>query len=355
MTRNILLVNGCLLSVVFALAALPMGAGFAADTPATAAPTDWTAPTAEAIDAIVMQWLETSAESPEEASDMQTTVRPVLDRLYGSADRLDVVAECLALTSPQVADLVAQAYQNPIAIQSLDWLDTADIPYWVRNNLHLLVGRCLVQNEYYEQGLAAFEGIATDDVFDPASLLFYRSIAQHQLVQVDEAKTSLSVLLDAEQPLPERFVQVARLMQADIAQVEQDSLDHIARRMSDVERRLSLGEANDRAQEVERGIIESLDKMIDKLEQQQQQQQQQQANSQPSGQPMEDSKPAELKTAGKVDVKDIGDGSGWGDLPPRERERVMQQIGRDFPGHYRDLMEEYLKRLATDERDEEQP
>ena len=40
--------------------------------------------------------------------------------------------------------------------------------------------------------------------------------------------------------------------------------------------------------------------------------------------------------------------SGWGDLPPHEREQALQQIGRDFPAHYRDLIEQYFRELATE-------
>ena len=46
--------------------------------------------------------------------------------------------------------------------------------------------------------------------------------------------------------------------------------------------------------------------------------------------------------------KNIGSGSGWGDLPPKEREEAMQQIGRDFPSHYRDVIEQYFRRLAAE-------
>ena len=47
------------------------------------------------------------------------------------------------------------------------------------------------------------------------------------------------------------------------------------------------------------------------------------------------------KGPGEVTKKNIGSGSGWGDLPPKEREEAMQQIGRDFPAHYRDVIEQY--------------
>ena len=59
-------------------------------------------------------------------------------------------------------------------------------------------------------------------------------------------------------------------------------------------------------------------------------------------------KAAELKGPGEVDPKDIGKRDGWGNLPPKERQEVMQQIGRELPAHFRETIEEYFKRLAQD-------
>lgn len=339
---------GC---VFFASLSMPSRANSDAASPDDSPP--WRAPAAQQVESAILEWLVASSPTDQEAANRQSAARPLLDLLYEDGDRLQIVVESVVIALPKAASVAADDFAS-LDSTSLEWLDSANIPYWIRHNVRLYVGRALVQRQRYDLAIQVLEGIAPTDVFDPASLLFYRSIAEHQLVRIDQAKASLALLLDAEQELPERYNQVARLMRSDIEKVEQDSLDHIARRMSDVERRLSLGEADKQAQEVEYDILASLDKLIDKLEKQKQQQQQQ-AGGAPSGTPMEDSKIAEQKGEGKVEVKQLGDTAGWGDLPPRERERVMQQIGRDFPGHYRDLMEEYVKRLATDEREPSQP
>ena len=44
----------------------------------------------------------------------------------------------------------------------------------------------------------------------------------------------------------------------------------------------------------------------------------------------------------------IGAESGWGDLPEKQRQEVLQQIGREFPAHYRDVIEQYFRRLAAE-------
>jgi len=63
---------------------------------------------------------------------------------------------------------------------------------------------------------------------------------------------------------------------------------------------------------------------------------------------MQDSQRAELKGAGDVDPKNIGKRDGWGNLPPKERQEVLQQIGRELPAHFRETIEEYFKKLAQD-------
>lgn len=68
--------------------------------------------------------------------------------------------------------------------------------------------------------------------------------------------------------------------------------------------------------------------------------------------PAADSRLAQGKGAGEVKSKNIGNHSGWGDLPPKDREEAMQQISKDFPSHYRDVIEQYFRRLATEDEDQ---
>jgi hypothetical protein len=186
----------------------------------------------------------------------------------------------------------------------------------------------------------------------PDALLFYRAVAHHQLVEPDSADASLAQLLEREGDLPARYQKLADLMRQDLAGLQDDSLNHIARRMEDIRRRLALGRSGQRVQGVEDGVIRSLDKLIKQAEDQMQQQQAQSSSApggQPSGSPMEESQPAELKAPGRVDRRDIGRGTDWGNLPDKEREQALQEIGREFPSHYREVIEEYFRRLAAEE------
>ena len=123
-------------------------------------------------------------------------------------------------------------------------------------------------------------------------LLFYQSVVYHKLLERDSGLKTLDQLLQGPESSPRRYRTVAKMMREDLKDLEDDSLDHIARRMDDIRRRLDLGRAGPKVRKVEDGVIESLDKLIKKIEdeQQQQQQQQQAGNKLQSSKPAQDSK-----------------------------------------------------------------
>ena len=100
--------------------------------------------------------------------------------------------------------------------------------------------------------------------------------------------------------------------------------------------------------------------MIEKMEQQQQQQQQQRKQQQQQRQQQQQnqrkdsqqqnasdqSTPGGSSGEGEVDNKDIGDKSGWGNLPPAARQEALQSMTKDLPSHYREVIEAYFKKLS---------
>jgi hypothetical protein len=274
------------------------------------------------------------------------------DKSAGLVDRL---AECLAATNPRVAELVSYcAHLDPQGgLPEFAWLADSATPPLVRNNMRLYLARALVEAGYYDEAISWTDGLEPRDVVAPDVLLFYRAVAHHQLVQPDRADAELAQLVQREDELPLRFQKLAVLMQQDLAGLHDQSLDHIARRMADVRRRLAQGNSGQRVQDVENGVIDSLDKLIKKAEEQLQRQQAQcsSSGSQQSSTPMQDSRLAELKAPGKVQQRDVGHGTGWGNLPDKQREQALQDIGREFPSHYREVVEQYFRRLATEGSD----
>jgi hypothetical protein len=267
---------------------------------------------------------------------------------------LDLVVASFAVVDQRVAQLMeicARPRGAPTLLPDHAWLTDEATWSFQRANLRLYYGRWLAQQNLFEESLEQLEGLRPEEVVDPATLLFYQAVDHHRLLDRVAGLNALARLRDDVADSPARYAALASLMEADLKALEDESLDHIARRMQDVERRLNLGRAGPKTRAVEDGVIESLDKLIEELEKQQQQQQQQQASSGGSSAPQlpaSDSRILGGSGPGETTRRDLGESGGWGSLPPKERRDALQQIGKDFPSHYRDVVEQYFRRLATD-------
>jgi hypothetical protein len=272
-------------------------------------------------------------------------------------DLLDRLAASLAVAEPKAAEIVAAARANSslLLAPKLEGLTDESIPAFVRDNLRLLVGRWLAQHDLVDESLDVLKDVSPESVADPATLLFYQAVGFHRVLKKDECLAAVSKLLEHEADLPRRYATLAHLMEVDIKPLEEDSLDEVARLMDDIRRRLALARAGKVVRDEEDSVIKKLEKMIDDLEKQRQMRQMQRQQAQnrnnsrrPPNSPMQDSQRAELKGPGEVDPKNIGKRDGWGNLPPKDRQEVLQQIGRELPAHFRETIEEYFKRLAED-------
>ena len=272
-------------------------------------------------------------------------------RASDGATLLDRAVETFALVDPRaktLSDACNAVHQGPRP-PGADWLEEATLPKVLRDNLRLYYARWLAQHNLYDEVLTLLDDLQTEDVVDPAGLLFYQMVAYHQVVEPDRSRLVLELLLEQEEHLPRRYLQVAQLLRRDLSGLKDESLDHVARRMNDVRRRLDIGRTGKQVQVVEKGVVDSLDRIIKKLEKQQQQQQCKKLGGAPqSSKPMQDSQLPSMRAPMKVDQHDVGNQSGWGDLPAKEREQALQQIGREFPAHYRELIEQYFRELADE-------
>ena len=314
----------------------------------------WKPVKADAIRTRLDEYLESAHVAPNIQAEVRDRWRSAGEE--AGADLLERLAQSLAKADERVNELVAfcsAVRDRSKKLPEFAWLADSETPLLVRNNMRVYLARWLAQQGYYDEAIAWTDGLTTDDVVAPEALLFYRAVAQHQLVQPDKSDAAIAQLLEGQEKLPTRYQKLADLMRRDTEGLKDDSLDHISRRMEDIRRRLAQGRSGDKVQGIEKGVIESLDKLIKKAEDQMQQQQQAQAGKgslkSPPSAPMQDSQIAELKGPGKVEPRDIGRGTGWGNLPDKDREKAMQEIGREFPSHYREVIEEYFRRLAAEE------
>lgn len=305
-------------------------------------------PTAEARQAIspqVIGWLRGALANP---ADTLAELEIALASSPLSGEAIDNLVRLYSRAESRIGELIAADTPSP-ASEPPDWLLESGFPREVRTHVALAVAGRLHALGHYEESLGWLAGVEPDEVVAPHLLLYYRAVAQHQLVRLAEAQESaerLVALVEDGAPAARRHVELARLIIRDAEGAKPDSLDHLARTMNDIRRRLSLGRSADPERGLQQDVLKGLDKLIEQAEQQQQQQAGLGGPSAPI-EPMQDSRPGELKAPGEVDPRDVAEGGDWGSLPPGERERVTQQIGRDFPGYYRDLIEAYFQSLAT--------
>ncbi len=265
--------------------------------------------------------------------------------------KLDALTGLFADVRPEwqlIRKRLQQTHDSPLPINLTDQINTQVLTQLETDHLKLLTGRWLVQHKFYDEALAELTELETESMLVPEALLFYRGLAEHQLLLKAECLQSMRSLLAHEPELPRRFAVVGRMMLSDLEPLETDSLDEISRLMSDIRRRTNFQRSGKIVIDQEQAVIAKLDKLIEQLEAQQQAQQQSSPGSSPGGQPMQDSRQAGDKGDGKVANKDLPDGGQWGDLPPAQRAAALAELTRDLPPHYRAAIEEYFRKLATE-------
>jgi hypothetical protein len=313
----------------------------------------WSTPEESAVQRQLNHWLDEREATAATRDQIKTIWEAAVTS--GEADsQLDQLAASFALADDRAAEIIklcSTPQQSP-KLPDFAWLADEATPLFERANLRLFLGRWMIRNQLFDEALAQLETLEPNQVVDPAGLLFYQAIVYQRMLKKEPGLRTIDRLLEKPDVLPKRYVSLGRLLQADLKQLKDDSLDHISRRMDDVERRLDLGRPGPKTRDVEDGVIKSLDKLIKELEEQ--------AaaaaaaagaqNTIRSSSPAPDSKPMGGKGPGQVARKDIGNQDGWGELPPKQRQEALQQIGRDFPAHYRDLIEQYFRELATEDQ-----
>ncbi len=309
------------------------------------------------------EWIPLSAADAEEAvmsrlkakgaeSDTLAEANRSWRGLPPDAEASEVLLEaCLALSlvDSDVKKAIAAALTGSTdavnaAVAELDGAD----PFSAANT-RLLCARIYLDDDRYDEAFALIEPLDAGAVIDPASLTFAKGLAAFQLLKKEEGIKAVDSLLENRDAAPRRYVVLAERLKTRFETLEPDSLYEISRKMNDIGRRLDQGEAGKTVLRLEREVIESLDKMIKKLEDAQKAAQSAQGGNQGGNQSSSPAQKSALlggKGPGNVTKKNIGAKTGWGDLPPKDRESALQELSRQFPSHYRDVIEQYFRELA---------
>jgi tetratricopeptide (TPR) repeat protein len=176
-----------------------------------------------------------------------------------------------------------------------------------------------------------------------------------------EALATLEDLPRSFPDAPESVLVAARQLALEVERRERGTLGEVATIMDYTGHRLAAADATSRVQKRQDEIIELLDKLIEDAQKNEKQQGQGGGGGSQSRGRMPQQSPSNPLDESRVarGAGQIGDlhtapqanpGEAWGKLPPAEREKILERLREKYPSRYRQLVEQYYRTLAGDER-----
>jgi len=312
---------------------------------------------AESAQAQSASWLKATGKA-------DAAVLAKFDHLWKSdVALLDKVVGTLELGDPAAAKLMAEA-RDPLApapMAAPAILKDQSLSVFFRANLALGYARALSNRSVYEEALEALKVVPAEQVIDPATYLFHRAVSEHAMLDKSGAIVTINRLLDDVSSAPERYRTLAALMALDIHTWNEKDLESIARKMKNVERRLDLSRGGPVTQKIQKDIVARLDEMIKELENQSKGGGQCNGGNCPGGSPAggppngnNPSSPATesgITNAGGPGLVDQAKlkklVEQWGNLPPREQARALQELTQGMDRRHRETIENYFRNLAV--------
>ena len=237
-------------------------------------------------------------------------------------------------------------FAQPIALPQvpIDALPQSDL-------LRFYLAQRLVQARLFDEAKQVLDTITTKNNIDQATILITKAVVFHHFSQREEGSAALRGFneIAEREPVSRRHTELAKLLQFEWdRQEKEEETESIARQMDDVRRRLGQGRTDEDTQNAEEDVIQSLENLIERLgEQAQARRIQREARGQQPGEPPEENtQRAEIRGPGSVERREFFIGDSWGELPPRDREDALLRIEREFPPHYRDIIEQYFREMA---------
>lgn len=127
-------------------------------------------------------------------------------------------------------------------------------------------------------------------------------------------------------------------------------LEDVTRDMKVAANQLSKRTTNQPTQKPQADAIDKIDKLIAELEKERQM-----LGNGNSARPTTPANMSNIMTGpgGMGELHGTrNDGDRWGELPARERDRILQSLTEGFPPHYQAILEAYYKRLAVEKKAE---
>jgi len=268
-------------------------------------------------------------------------------------------------TDYQAALALLGEEQIAAAVERLQPLVAADDPY-LKGDAAYYLARAYILHERYEQALPLLKelsGEGADTSLYAGESLFLYGIAASQLLDRKTAIELLERYLKENPDAPERMRWGAWRQLVLLKSVEDGSLTDVLHRMQFSRRRLSLKDAGQETREQQDRIVAMLEKLIKDAEEQESKcgcsggGGESGGNSGGGGGPdgegegpqgQNDQTPYQTLRR----VHRGGPRSPWGELRGRDREKVFAALKGQFPGRYRQLIEQYYRSLQEEEGEE---
>lgn len=228
-------------------------------------------------------------------------------------------------------------------------------------NAQYLYTRALIEQGLLEEAENELRSAATAeaelDQYTPyaAHLRFIRAYCEASDLRWDEALQTLQALQADYPDAPEPVQAGARQLQLEIERRERGTLDEVASLMGYSAARLKVADATQRVRARQDEAAALLDKLVE--EAQQREQQQGGASQRRAGQDKRPRSAAQQSALPESGAAPIGElhraaaadpGEMWGQLPPAQRERILDSLRDRFPSRYRQLVEQYYRSLAEE-------
>ncbi len=196
-----------------------------------------------------------------------------------------------------------------------------------------------------------------------AELSFLRGFCALHALRYDEAAAALERFLRRYPAAPERMRRSAEQMLKELAEREPDGLGDVQDLMRFARREIAHGRTDEDLRIRQEEAVALLDALIQEAEQREQSQSGASAAGE-SGRrggtpgPRPGQSPAQRSDLPSGGTPPEGElraarrarpGDAWGAMPPRQREALLQSLQNQFPGQYRDLIEQYYRQLSKEE------
>ncbi|MEZ6034964.1 MAG: hypothetical protein R3C17_17870 [Planctomycetaceae bacterium] len=302
----------------------------------------------------IQHWLTLSraSEAMSKAVMEPWSNREQVDQ-WTAEQTLDRLIDSFAIADKSVRELV-ELCRATGQRRSLEF-EGARADRFFRDHVSLYHARWLTQHRFYDEALLMLEPLDPEEVVDPASLFFYRAVCRLRLLKPAEAGNDITLLLNNTLDVPSRFRAVAEMMKAEVTAAT-EGLPQVARLMSDVQRRLDLGNSDDPVQKREDEVVAALDKLLEEMEKQKKQQQQS-ADGQGQGQQNQPGQQGSAQSAikgstaeGEADRKNLTENGSWGMLDKQAETRARELIRQQFPPNFLDAISRYTRRIAEQKK-----